>query len=262
MTQNITAVELSRIAGYAYPSYDVEKERLLLLFSSPQAISLGDVICTSAANSDCESLLLCDETHLRDDYELYYHVKDVTVESNEHAVDCKELSGVATDSYNPKVDANETLQSPVADSRLPRAGDSKVKSVTVTGKTRIVLKGRTNHAVASIMKPSGGGSIRASKINEASPRSNSYAELTVNASENLLEDSIFTLYELYSKILRFTVPNDCKVTENSDFDGSGRRGTTKNCDDLDLNLLTITDNAVFGLINSPLLVESLCGEEG
>jgi hypothetical protein len=256
MTQNITAVELSRIAGYAYPNYDIEKKRLLLLFSSPQAISLGDVICASPASSACENLLRYDETHIRDDYVLYYHVKEVTVESNGRAARYKEPFRGVTDS---SLFLNEVLQPYVSDARLSRESDAKIKSMTVTGKTRIVLKGRTNHSIISTRRLSDKGIDHGCRSDDTdfgrgSSSSKSY--------ENLLEDSIFTLYETYSKILRFTVQNTCNLIESSDSYSPALRDIVGNCVNLDMNPLSVTDNTVFGLINSPLLLESSCGEEG
>jgi hypothetical protein len=252
MTQYITAVELSRIAGYAYPNYEIEKKRLLLLFSSPQAISLGDVICASAASAACESLLRYDETQIRDDYVLYYHVKEVTVESNGPAAHCKEPLRGVTDS---SLFLNDVLQPCVTDARLSGERETKIKSMTVTGKTRIVLKGRTNHAIVSTSKISNERIDHGCRSDDTDfgPGSSSS-----KMSENLLEDSIFTLSEIYSKILRFTVQDTCSSIESSDSYSTLRRDIAENC----VNPLSLTDNTVFGLMNSPLLLESLCGKEG
>lgn len=256
MTQNITAVELSRIAGYAYPTYDIEKKRLLLLFSSPQAISVGDVICANPASSDCEGLLGYDKSHIQDDYVLYYHVKEVTVEGNLRAANGKEPFRCTT---NLTSSLDEVLQSCETDSRLSRESDKKIKSMTVTGKTRIVLKGRTNHAVFSSSK------LLEEEFDDGyriDGTRGSHVNLSSRMAENLLEDSVFTLHEMYSKILRFTVQKTCNKTESINSRSPVRMNNVGNCLNLDVNQLSVTDNTVFGLINSPLLLESSCGEEG
>lgn len=259
MTQDITAVELSRIAGYAYPNYDIEKKRLLLLFSSPQAISPGDVICATAASSANEFLLRYDETHIRDDYVLYYHVKEVTVENNGRAAECKEPFRGVTDS---NLFLNDVLQPCLADSRLSRNSDKKIKSMTVTGKTRIVLKGRTNHAIISTNNLPEDGFDQGCEGDETDFGRGSCVNLSREMSENLLKDSIFTLYEIYSKILRFTVQKSCYLNVSSDSCSPVLKDIVGNSMNLDVLPLSVTDNTVFGLINSPLLLESTCGEEG
>lgn len=259
MTQNITAVELSRIAGYAYPTYDIEKKRLLLLFSSPQAISIGDVICANPASSDCESFLRYDETHIQDDYVLYYHVKEVTVEGNLCAANGKEPFRGTT---NLTSSLDEVLQSCETDSRLSRESDKKIKSMTVTGKTRIVLKGRTNHAVFSSSNLLEEEFDDGCRIDGTNFGRGSHVNLSSKMADNLLKDSVFTLHEMYSKILRFTAQRTCNMTESFNSRSPVRGDIVENCLKLDVNQLSVTDNTVFGLINSPLLLESSCGEEG
>lgn len=117
--KEISAITISRIAGYKYPEnnteIDIEKMALQSFFSRPQRMAVGDVICVSTSelrNSDKPVSVLMKSFEVlsrRDkDFLFMYLVKEIALNENFHDICSSESSN--SDHKNTNCSSKESHQ--------------------------------------------------------------------------------------------------------------------------------------------------------
>ena len=260
---NIAAVELSRIAGYKYPDDDVELKQLQSLFATPLHIASGDIVYTPPVAIPHDHVLksgLFDSTELGFHHYFVKHIKLETrnsTESNEARRACSNSNGLRDDDGGSN-GSERSLE-------LDALRRSIKKSGRVTERSAVTLQGKTNHFL-----------LTSGFINDNNAFSNVVMRNGIDSgSENctmdygnrstcLLSNSISDLSAVYQNILRLA---NFKTIEHEDtligaFHCSDQSRHVSNGNINHVMPYTVSDGTIFGLIASPLLIESPCGEEG
>jgi hypothetical protein len=261
--ENIAAVELSRIAGYKYPDDDVELKQLQLLFATPLHIAAGDIVYTAPVNEPYDHVT---KSGTFDSTELgfnYYFVKFIKLEINSSTT-INEATKSNTSNMNSG-NPDETNYGSKLSLELNSLRPSIKKRGRVTERSAVTLQGRTNHFLlaSSLMSNDKSMSDVETKNSEDAISQSCIGDFG-NRSTTLLSDSISDLSAVYQNILRLA---DFETTDEEDMSYRASRYSddSRAIDDGYANHVmpySVSDGTIFGLIASPLLIESPCGEEG
>ena len=255
----ISSVELSKIAGYRYPSNEIEKKKLIVLFSSSREISVGDIICTccekvSSTSNGSDGICARDNSGLN-----YYYVKVITLSSETSpsylACSIEGEDKKSNDGDRSKVSAHSDYES---SSRVLSVVErhTSPKARTLKGKTTIILNGRTNHIICNFSKMQNYEGIERNSdviANDSCEDVCSYSRGPFNV---FLSTSILDLSDVFQNTIDLALSGRHKLENNYRGTFRGKRDSaTSQC-------YSITDSNLFGLLISPLLIECSSGEEG
>ena len=260
---NIAAVELSRIAGYKYPDDDVELKQLQSLFATPLHIAAGDIVYTPPVAKPHYHVSkggLFDSTELGFNHYFVRHIKlEVRnfTESNEARRACSNSNGLRN--YDESSNGSErSIGLDVLRRRIKKGG-------RVTERSAVTLQGKTNHFL-----------LTSGFINDNNACSNTEMRNGIASDSEgcimdcgkrsmcLLSNSISDLSAVYQNILRLA---NFKTIEHEDtlIGAFHCSDDSRHFGDGNINHMmpyTVSDGTIFGLIASPLLIQSPCGEEG
>ena len=262
--ENIASVELSRIAGYKYPDDDVELRQLQLLFATPLHIAAGDIVFTAPVAEPYDHVT---KSGIFDSTELgfnYYFVKYIKLEIM-NSTTINEATNSNTSNTNWVGNPEETNYGSKLSVELSSLRPSIKKKGRVTERSAVTLQGRTNHFLltSSLMSNSKSKSDVGTKNNEDAISQSCNGDFG-NSSTTLLSNSISDLSAVYQNILRLA---DFEATDEEDISYRASRCSDDShaVDDGYENHVmpySVSDGTIFGLIASPLLIQSPCGEEG
>ena len=257
----ISSVELSKIAGYRYPSNEIEKKKLISLFSSSREVAVGDIICTSCdtvASTSNES----DGIGARDNSGLnYYYVKVITLSSeippSHPAYSIHGEGKKSNDEDRSRISIHGDHES---SSRVVSVGERQTspKARTLKGKTTIILNGRTNHIICTSIKMRSCEDIESSSdmtVNDSCEHEDKspYSREPFNI---FLSSSILDLCDVYQNTINLALAGRSKLEQQYNGMSSSKHGS------MTVQRHSITDSNLFGLLTSPLLIECSSGEEG
>ena len=262
--ENIAAVELSRIAGYKYPDDDVELKQLQLLFATPLHIAAGDIVYTAPVAEPYDHVT---KSGIFDSTELgfnYYFVKYIKLEVN-NSTTINEAVKSNTSNMNSIGNTDETNYGSKLSLELNSLRPSIKKKGRVTERSAVTLHGRTNHFLltSSLMSNNKSMSDVGTRNSEDAISQSCIGDFGYS-STTLLSNSISDLSAVYQNILRLA---DFETTDEEDMSYRASRNSDDShaVDDGYANHVmpySVSDGTIFGLIASPLLIQSPCGEEG